>query len=207
MSTFPNPAHTTFPDSQTCRSLRTACLGEMHARRFYLQAARQMEDASLHVIAHAFSFTAAQEKEHADVFRGLIAAHGGPAVPMAEDAPVLLPHTPLELLQAVAKSEQDEGDMLYPHYARIAAQEEYPRIAEAFRRVAETEHLHARRFRQYAAALSGGTLFKDSRCISWVCLACGQLHSGHEAPGCCSSCGRDRGCFIRSNFYPFIIED
>ena len=207
MSTFPPPAHTTFIDSQTCRSLRTACLGEMHARRFYLQAARKMEAASLHVIAHALHFTAAQEKEHADIFRGLIIAHGGPAVPMVEDAPVLLPHTPLKILLSVARSEQDEGDALYPQCARVAAQEGYPRIAEAFRRVAETERCHARRFRQYAAALSNGTLFRDSGCVSWICLSCGQLHSGVEAPDCCSGCGKDQGHFIRSNFYPFILED
>lgn len=207
MSTFPNHVRTGFADSQTCRSLRTACLGEMHARRLYLQAARKMEDASLHVIAHAFHFTAAQEKEHADIFRGLIASHGGPAAPLAEDAPVLLPHTPLEILQAVSQAEQDEGSTLYPFYARIAAEEGYPRIAGAFRRVAETEHSHARRFQQYAAALSDGTLFRDSCRVSWICLSCGQLHAACEPPDSCSACGRDRGHFIRSSFHPFITED
>ena len=207
MSTLPTPEHPAFTDSQTHRNLRTACLGEMHARRLYLHAARKMEDAKLHVIAHAFHFTAAQEKEHADVLRGLIAAHGGRTVPLAEDAPLLLPHTPLEILQAVTQSERDESDTLYPFYARIAMEEGYPRIAEAFRRVAETEQLHAQRFQQYAKALADDTLFRDDRRISWVCLPCGQLHSGHAAPDCCSGCGRDRGHFIRSSFYPFVVEN
>lgn len=207
MSTLPTPVHPAFPDTQTHRNLRTACLGEMHARRLYLHAARKMEDARLHVIAHAFDFTAAQEKEHADVFRGLIAAHGGRTVPLAEDAPLLLPHTPLEILQAVAQSERDESATLYPFYARVAMEEGYPRIAEAFRRVAETEQHHATRFRQYAKALADDTLFRDERRVSWVCLPCGQLHSGHEAPESCSGCGRDQGHFIRSDFHPFIVED
>ena len=195
-----------FPDSQTHRSLRTACLGEMHARRLYLHAARRMEEASLHVIAHAFRFTAAQEKEHADVLRGLIAAHGGCTVPLAEDAPLLLPHEPLDILKAVSQSEHDEWDTLYPYYARVAAEEGYPRIAEAFRRIAETEQHHAMRFLQYAKALADGTLFRDEHRISWLCLPCGQLHTGCEPPASCSGCGKDRGHFIRSSFYPFVID-
>lgn len=195
-----------FSDTLTCGNLRSACLSEMHARRLYLQCARRMEDASLHVIAHAFRFTAAQEKEHADIFRGLIAAYGGPSVPMAEDAPILLPHEPMDILKTVAQSEHDEWDTLYPHNAHIAMEEGYPRIALAFRRIAETEHLHARRFLQYAKALAEGSLFRADRRISWVCLSCGQLHAGQEAPPACSACGRDQGHFIRSSFYPFVVE-
>ncbi len=195
-----------FIASQTHRNLRTACLGEMHARRLYLHAARRMEDASLHVIAHAFHFTAAQEKEHADVLRGLIAAHGGQTHPLVEDAPTLLPHEPLDILKAVAQSEHDEWDALYPFYARVAAEEGYPRIADTFLRIAETEQHHAQRFLQYAKALAEGSLFRDRERLSWLCLPCGQFHTGHEAPECCSGCGRDRGHFIRSSFYPFVIE-
>lgn len=197
----------TFLDSQTCRSLRSACLGEMHARRLYLQCARRMEEASLYVIAHAFLFTAAQEKEHADIFRGLLAAHGGCSLPTAEDAPILLPRAPLDVLQAVIQNEQDESATLYPYNARIASEEGYLRIATAFRRIAEIEQLHARRFRQYMTALQDGSLFRDEARVSWFCLPCGQLHTGQEAPESCSGCGRDRGHFIRSSYYPFTIRE
>ena len=195
-----------FSDAHTCRNLHSACLGEIHARRLYLQCARYMEEANLHVIAHAFRFTAAQEKEHADIFRGLIAAYGGPCIPTAEDAPIRLPCEPMDILKVVAQSEHDEWDGLYPHNARIATEEGYPRIALAFRRIAETEHLHARRFLQYAKALADGSLFRADRQVSWVCLPCGQLHTGVHAPQSCSACGRNQGHFIRSSFYPFIVE-
>ena len=195
-----------FPDSLTFRNLRSACLGEMHARRLYLHAARRMEEESLYVVAHAFRFTAAQEREHADIFRGLIAACGEPCVPLAEDAPLLLPHDPLDILKAVTQSEHDEWDTLYPFYARTAMEEGYPRAADAFRRIAETEQRHARRFLQYAKALAEGSLFRDGARVSWLCLPCGQLHIGCEAPDCCSTCGRDRGHFIRSSYYPFVVE-
>lgn len=205
MSTVPEitPA---FLSTRTHRLLQAACLGEHHARRTYLGAARRMEDAHLHVIAHAFRFTAAQEKEHADIFRGLSIAHGGEILLPAEEPPVLLPDAPVEILRAVAQAEHNEWDSLYPYNARIAEEEGYPRIAEAFRRIAETEQLHALRFLQYAKALAEGRLFRDDERVSWVCLPCGQLHAGREAPECCSGCGRDQGHFIRSSFYPFALE-
>lgn len=196
-----------FMESRTYRALRSACMGEIHARRHYLQAARRMEEAHLHVVAHAFHFTAAQEKEHADIFRGLIAAHGGCCIPMAEDAPLLLPHEPLEILKAAAQSEHDEWDTLYPFNARIAQEEGYPRISAAFLRIAETEQSHAQRFLQYAKAMAEGSLFRDKRRVSWLCLPCGQLHSGLEAPECCSACGRDQGHFIRSSYHPFVVKE
>lgn len=195
-----------FMDSQTHRNLQSACMGEMQAQRLYLHAARCMEDAHLHVIAHAFRFTAAQEKEHADIFRGLLTAHGGQPLPQTDALPIRLPCEPVEILRAVLQSEHEEWDTLYPYTARIAAEEGYPRIAAAFRRIAETEQLHARRFLQYLTALSEGTLFRDDARVSWLCLPCGQLHTGHEAPASCSACGRDRGHFIRSSYYPFSIE-
>ncbi len=191
--------------SQTDHSLCSACLGAMHARRLYLACARRMEEASLYVIAHAFRFTAAQEKEHADIFRGFIAAYGGSAVPLTEDAPLLLPGEPMDILRAAAQAESEAGEELYPHSAQIALEEGYPRIAEAFRRIAETERLHAQRFRQYEQALAEGSLFRDSAQISWVCLLCGQFQTGQGAPQRCSGCGRDQGHFIRSSFHPFSV--
>jgi len=206
MSTVPEITTTPFLSTQTHRLLCAACLGEIHAHRTYLAAARRMEDAHLHVIAHAFCFTAAQEKEHADVFRGLLAAYGGHTVPLAEEAPLLLPHEPLPILHAVTQAEQEESGTLYPHCARIAAEEGYPRIAETFLRIAETEQLHARRFQQYASALQEGRLFRDEARVSWLCLPCGQLHTGVEPPESCTACDRNRGHFIRSSFYPFTVE-
>lgn len=194
-----------FMESQTYRSLHSACLGEIHTHHLYLMCADRMEESSLYVIAHAFRFTAAQEKEHADIFRGFLAAYGEPSLPLTEDAPLPLPSEPMELLLSAAQTEHEEGTNLYPRSARFALEEGFPRIAEAFRRIAETEELHAQRFRQYAKALSEGSLFRDSAPTSWVCLPCGQFHTGQEAPLHCSGCGRDQGHFIRSSFYPFSV--
>ncbi len=205
MSTVPETAQPAFMDSRTCRALSAACLGESAARRLYLTAALAMEDASLHVIAHALRFTAAQEQEHEAIFRGLLTANSTPA-PVLEEEPFPLPRSPEELLAHIIQSESDEAERLYPHNARVAAEEGYPRIAAAFLRIGETEALHARRFRQYAQALADGSLFRDDQRISWFCLGCGQFHTGQEAPSSCAACGRNQGHFIRSNHHPFLVE-
>lgn len=198
------PQH--FIGSRTHRSLVSAALGESQARRQYLAAADRCEASSLHVVAHAFRFTAAQEKEHASIFLGLLRAHGADLPPEVPEAPPALPEDPVECLRAVTQNEHDEWDRLYPAYAGIADQEGYPRIATAFRRIAETEQLHARRFIQFAEALSAGSLFSSDRRCGWLCLPCGHLHYGTAAPRACSTCGRDQGHFIRSDFHPFTVS-
>ena len=195
-----------FSATDTCRNLRSACVGEWSAHRLYLHCARRMEDEALQVIAHAFRFTAAQEKEHADVLCGLLSAHRGPCPTVPEDGVLPMPQEPLALLRAVARSEHDEWDRLYPHYAAVAREEGYPRIASTFLRIAETEQIHARRFLQYAKALAEGTLFRDAHRTTWLCLPCGQLHTGCEPPQSCSGCSSSRGNFIRSSFFPFSVE-
>ena len=205
MSTLQTTSLNALADSQTCLGLRSAYLAKMYAQQLYLMNARRMEEASLYVVAHAFRFTAAQEKEHADFLRGLLARCGDACVPPAEDAPLLLSGEPLELLHAAIEAEQEAGEAFYPHLAQIARREGYSRIAESFLRIAETERLHAKRFRQYAKALAEGSLFRDADRISWLCLPCGQFHTGQEAPRRCSGCGRDQGHFIRSSFYPFSV--
>lgn len=205
MSTVPETTPPPFMASRTCRALHAACLGEAAASRLYLAAAQTMEDGKLHVIAHALRFTAAQEQEHEAIFRGLLTVSGAPSPAPAEDIPPL-PSSPEALLARIIQAEADEAERLYPRNARIAEQEGYPRIAAAFRRIGETEALHLCRFRQYAQALADGTLFRDDSRVSWLCLGCGQLHTGCEAPLNCASCSCDQGHFIRSNHHPFLVE-
>ena len=205
MSTLMDARPPAFMDSRSHRALQNALLGEEQARQMYLRAAQTMEDARLHVIAHALRYTAAQEKEHAAIFCGLLRFFRGIPLPPAEGA-VLLPSAPAEILHVLAQSESSEAERLYPRHARIAREEGYPRIAAAFTRIAETESLHARRFQQFEHALTSGMLFRDVKPVSWFCLACGELRTGCEPPAVCPSCSKDRGHFIRSSFFPFAVE-
>ena len=205
MSTLSDVRIPAFMDSRTYQALQSALLGEEQSRRLYLQAAQILEEAQLHVIAHALRFTAAQEKEHAAIFSGLLSVYGGSPLPHVDILP-LLPSEPAALLQSLAQNELSEAERLYPCNARIALEEGYPRIAAAFQRIAETEALHARRLRQFEEALLSGALFRAERPVSWYCMACGELRTSCEPPDSCPSCGKNRGYFIRSSHFPFAIE-
>lgn len=206
MSTIPQTAPLSFADSRSCQVLSAACLREGCARQLYLASAQAMEDAGLYVLAHALRFTAAQEQEHEAIFLGLLATQGAAAPVLPQGAAPSFPADPAELLDDIIRSEAEDAEQRYPQHACIAAQEGYPRIAAAFRRIAETEDLHARRFRQYARALEEGTLFRDACRVSWLCLGCGEFHADAQAPDSCAACGRSQGYFIRSNHFPFLVE-
>ena len=201
MSTFQSQPHVPagFP------ALARACQQSLRAEQQYQRAAALMSEASLQVIAHAFRFTAAQEKEHAAVLRGLLQACGAAhdAVPAGLPA---LPREPEALLRYALQQETACAEEIFPDAAREAAANGLPRIASALTRIAETEQLHARRFRQYLAALEDGTLLRSPAPTSWLCLPCGSLHFGCDAPERCDGCGCGPGHFIRSDFHPFAVR-
>lgn len=205
MSTIPTaapviPCH----ENRTCRFLRLALAEKRRVRQLYLDAARTLEEDGLHVTAYAFRFTAAQEAEHAAILEGLLTTLGSD-FPVPEDT-LPLPRDPIELLRAAAADEHTIWDERCPLYAETAQAEGYPRIAAALRRMAETDRQHARRFVQYLEAHASGRLFQDEQRVSWVCLACGQLHTDREPPATCSGCSGGQGHFIRTDFYPFSVE-
>ncbi|MDO5478370.1 MAG: ferritin family protein, partial [Clostridia bacterium] len=57
-----------FNNSKTKENLMKAFAGESQARNRYTFAAEQAKEQKLHVIEAVFSFTANQEKEHAEIF-------------------------------------------------------------------------------------------------------------------------------------------
>ncbi|MBQ7848581.1 MAG: hypothetical protein IJ343_02510 [Clostridia bacterium] len=204
MSTTPVWNHS-FPDTLTCRNLTCAYHSELLAQQRYRLAAQRLEQAGLHVAAHAFRFTAAQESEHAAILRGLLRVSGGCPGEAACEPPAL-PEEPAALLKAAAREEESEALERFPAFARDARNEGFPRIAAALLRIADVEGLHARRFSQYHDALEDGSLFRSPTPTAWLCLPCGHLHFSTDAPERCDACTRSRGHFIRSDFHPFTVS-
>lgn len=181
-------------------ALTQALTAAQRQQRLCRQAADTLDAADLHVIAHAFRFTAAQEAEHAAILRSLLKD-----APLPPQEDVILPDEADAMLRTAIDGESACFGVLLPEAARAAAQADQSRIAAALLRIAENDRRHDRRFRQYLHALRDGTLLHSDAPTSWFCLPCGCLHHGCDAPAACDSCGATRSHFIRSSFHPFAL--
>lgn len=170
------------------------------ARAAYEAAAAALERSGHHVIAHAFAFTARQEGEHTAILQDML----GTAV-QAVAQRIAIGSDAAGLLRRALRHESTCARILYPAAWREAEEQGQLRLAATLRRMAGTEETHARRFRQYLKALEDGSLTCSADRTGWLCLACGGLHHGCEAPEKCEGCGRGAGHFIRSDFYPFAV--
>ena len=54
--------------------------------------------------------------------------------------------TTIENLKAAAMGENEEWDVLYPEFAKVADEEGFPEIARTFRNIAKVEAEHERRY-------------------------------------------------------------
>ena len=69
--------------------------------------------------------------------------------------------------------------------------------------IAEIEEAHGNRFGCLADLLEQGKLFVSDVQCAWMCLNCGYLFEGTEAPKLCPVCQHDQGFFIRLEMAPF----
>lgn len=194
-----------FEQSQTSLNLMRAFAGESQARNRYTFAAGQADKQHLHVVAGAFRFTADQEKEHAEVFYGLLAGLNGETLRVDGGYPVNLSTSVGDLLRDARHNETEEWEKVYPDFARVARDEGFTRIGDVFANIAQIERTHAVRFGQFANAIESDALFRADEPVAWLCLNCGHIHIGAEPPKACTVCQHDQGYFIRCDLTPFRV--
>ena len=194
---------TTFPESQTLKNLMLAFAGESQARNRYTFAAALCRKQGFHVLDAVFTFTANQEKEHAQVFCNHMKVVAGRQVSIAGDFPVCLSNDALDLLRMARDNEYQEAGGLYPAFGRTARDEGYPEIADSFERIAAIEQSHGNRFARYMDLLQSGGLYVSDTEQAWLCLNCGHIHYGTEVPKACPVCNHPQGFFIRLEAAPY----
>ena len=91
---------TDFRNSETKENLMRAFAGESQARNRYTFAASQARKSGLHVIEAIFTFTANQEKEHAEIFYHHLQELAGETIVVDGGYPVDLYPDMLALLKA-----------------------------------------------------------------------------------------------------------
>ena len=185
-----------FQNSKTKDNLMRAFAGESQARNRYTFAARQAEQAKLHVLAEIFTFTANQELAHAKVFYDYLTELAGQTIAVDGTYPVDLADNLLDLLHMAQHNEMEEFESVYPQFARIANDEGYGAVAASFQMIARIEETHARRFQHLAQRMEQNQLFSSAGEEVWMCLNCGHLHKGRQVPEQCPVCRHNQGYFV-----------
>ncbi len=180
--------------TKTEQNLLKSFAGESQARGRYVYFASIAKKEGYEQIAAIFNETAEQEKEHAKRFFKFL--EGG-MVEITASYPAGILSTTVENLKAAAAGENEEWSELYPEFAKVADEEGFPQIAEAFRRIATVEAGHEARYLKLYERMINSTVFEDEEEIEWQCRNCGYIHKGKKAPEVCPACQHPKAYFER----------
>jgi rubrerythrin len=175
--------------SKTEKNLLKAFAGESQARNRYTFFASVARKDGYVQIQRIFEETAANEKEHAEIFFKYL--KGGMVEITAEYPAGRIGNTEENLFEA-AEGELLEWGTLYPDFAKTAKEEGFDDVAESFEEIGEVEEEHEKRYRKLLENVKNGAVFKRDVEVEWHCLNCGYIHHGKEAPEECPACKHAR---------------
>ena len=167
--------------TRTEKNLWEAFAGESQARNKYTYYASKAKKEGYEQIAAIFEETAANEKEHAELW--FKALHGG-AIP-----------TTIENLIDAANGENYEWTEMYREMAIVAREEGFPEIAAQMEAVGKIEKHHEERYRALAENVKNNSVFAKVEVVVWKCRNCGHLHVGKAAPQICPVCKHAQSYF------------
>ncbi len=166
--------------TKTEQNLMSAFSGESMARNKYDYFASQAKKDGYEQIAAIFAETAQNEKEHAKLWYKLL--NGGINDTLAN-------------LKDAANGENYEWTEMYKTFAEEADKEGFTQIATLFRKVADIEKTHEERYLKLAMNVENDGVFKKGTQVVWVCMNCGHMVVGPEAPAVCPVCAHPRSFF------------
>ena len=166
--------------TKTEKNLQEAFAGESMARNKYTYYASKAKKDGYVQISKIFEETAANEKEHAEIWFKYL--HDG------------VPSTAENLTDAAAGENYEWTDM-YARMAQEAEEEGFKEIAAKFRMVGKIEKEHEERYRKLLQNIQDGIVFsREGDCI-WQCSNCGHIVIGKKAPAICPVCDHPQSYF------------
>lgn len=192
-----------FKHSETKDNLMRAFAGESQARNRYTFSGKKARKQGYYVIEQIFNFTADQEYSHAKLFYEHLKPFCGETITVDGGYPVDLQEDLEQLLRAAAHNEFEEYGDVYRKFEEKAREEGFPQIAAQFHMIAGIEKIHGERFTMIADMLRDNQLFVAEVETEWMCLHCGYVHEGKEAPKVCPNCHHDQGFFVRVTLAPY----
>ena len=167
--------------SKTEANLLAAFAGESQARNKYTYFASKARKEGYEQIAAIFEETAANEKEHAEIWFKLL---NGGQVPSTQ-----------ENLKAAADGENYEWTDMYAEFAKVAKEEGFDRIAYLFNEVGQIEKEHEARYLKLLENMKEGIVFSRDGDRIWKCRNCGHIVIGKSAPEVCPVCSHPKSYF------------
>ena len=175
-----------FRNSETKDNLMRAFAGESQARNRYTFAASQARKDGLHVIEAFLPLPQIRKKNMVD---------GGYPVDIYPDVK--------QLLLSAQHNEYEEYDPIYKVFGDKAKEEGFDKVAASFHMISAIEKTHGDRFGKFAQLMEQNKLFISDVETGWICLNCGYVYTGTNAPEKCPVCDHDKGYFIRLSMSPF----
>lgn len=167
--------------TKTEANLKEAFAGEAQAYTKYTYYSSQAKKDGYVQMSNIFAETAGNEKEHAKLW--FKALHGGG-----------IPET-LENLKDAAAGEKYEHEIMYKRMAEEAKEEGFHELARLFNAVGNVEMRHEERYLKLQANIENGEVFKKREKSFWICINCGHIHEGDEAPELCPTCAHPQEYF------------
>ena len=165
--------------TKTEKNLWEAFAGESQARNKYTYFAAKAKKDGYVQIAKIFEETAANEKEHAEIWFKLLGGIGSTA----------------ENLKSAAEGENYEWTDMYAQMAKDAREEGFDHIAFLFDEVGKIEKEHEERYLKLLANVEGGLVFSRDGDVIWQCSNCGHIRIGKKAPEMCPVCAHPQAYF------------
>ncbi|MCX6225246.1 MAG: rubrerythrin family protein [Bacteroidia bacterium] len=182
----------TIKGTQTEKNLLKAFAGESQAKNRYEFFAKAARQEGFEQIAALFEETAENEQSHAKQFFRFL--EGGP-VEITAIYPAGRVGTTAENLKASARGENEEWTILYPEFERIARDEGFKEVANAFKLIAKIEAEHEKRFEKLYENIETGKVFERDEKVRWKCRKCGYVHEGTKPLENCPACQHPKGFF------------
>ena len=172
--------------TKTEKNLWEAFAGESQARNKYTYFASKAKKDGYVQIAKIFEETAANEKEHAELWFKLLGGIGDTA----------------QNLKSAAEGENYEWTDMYASMAKDAREEGFDHIAFLFEEVGKIEKDHEERYRKLLSNVEGGLVFSRDGDMIWQCSNCGHIIVGKKAPEVCPVCAHPKAYFeIKADNY------
>ncbi len=165
--------------TQTEKNLQEAFAGESQARNKYTYFASKAKKEGYVQISNIFTETAANEKEHAEIWYKILTGIG----------------STVDCLREAAEGEAHEWQEMYPGFAKTAREEGFDEIAELFEAVAAIEKEHEERYRKLLKNIEDKIVFSRDGDAIWQCSNCGHIVVGKDAPEVCPVCNHAQAYF------------